>query len=129
MLWRKKKRQNVDIAVIDAEETESGGGRRIIWMTLMSVAAFVGWASFAEIDQVTRAPAQVIPTSRTQVVQSAEGGVIEEMLVRAGDEVVVFGSGDGEPELEQLAAAAGTIPYELLTRLTSRVRRVYLGSR
>jgi alanine racemase len=49
--------------------------------------------------------------------------------VRAGDEVVVFGPGDGEPELEQLAAAAGTIPYELLTRLTSRVRRVYLGSR
>jgi adhesin transport system membrane fusion protein len=87
MLWSKKKRQNVDIAVIDVAEAESGGGRRIIWMTLMSVAAFVGWASFAEIDQVTRAPAQVIPTSRTQVVQSAEGGVIEEMLVRAGDEV------------------------------------------
>jgi adhesin transport system membrane fusion protein len=82
-----KSRQNVDIAVIDAAEPESGGGRRIIWMTLMSVAAFVAWAAYAEVDQVTRAPAQVIPTSRTQVVQSADGGVIEEMLVRAGDEV------------------------------------------
>jgi adhesin transport system membrane fusion protein len=82
-----KSRQNVDIAVIDAAEPEVGGGRRIIWMTLMSVAAFVAWAAYAEVDQVTRAPAQVIPTSRTQVVQSADGGVIEEMLVRAGDEV------------------------------------------
>ena len=82
-----KKRQNVDIAVIDAAERELGGGRRIIWMTLMSVAAFVGWAAYAEVDQITRAPAQVIPTSRTQVVQTSDGGVVDEMLVRAGDEV------------------------------------------
>ncbi len=87
MMRLSKSRQNVDIAVIDAAEPEVGGGRRIIWMTLMSVAAFVAWAAYAEVDQVTRAPAQVIPTSRTQVVQSADGGVIEEMLVRAGDEV------------------------------------------
>ena len=82
-----KTRQNVDIAVIAAAEPEVGGGRRIIWMTLVSVSAFVGWAAYAEVDQVTRAPAQVIPTTRTQVVQSSDGGVVEEMLVRAGDEV------------------------------------------
>lgn len=86
-MFLKETRQNVDIAVIDAAEPEVGGGRRIIWMTLMSVAAFVTWAAYAEVDQVTRAPAQVVPTSRTQVVQSSDGGVVEEMLVRAGDEV------------------------------------------
>lgn len=86
-MFLRKTRQNVDIAVIDAAEPEVGGGRRIIWMTLVSVSAFVGWAAYAEVDQVTRAPAQVIPTTRTQVVQSSDGGVVEEMLVRAGDVV------------------------------------------
>jgi adhesin transport system membrane fusion protein len=86
-MFLKKTRQNADIAVIDAAEPEVGGGRRIIWMTLVSVSAFVGWAAYAEVDQVTRAPAQVIPTTRTQVVQSSDGGVVEEMLVRAGDVV------------------------------------------
>jgi len=82
-----KKRQNVDIKEFNVTDVEAGGGRRIIWMTLMSMAAFLVWATYAEVDQLTRAPAQAIPTSRTQVVQAAEGGVIEEMLVRAGDEV------------------------------------------
>jgi adhesin transport system membrane fusion protein len=86
-MFLRKTRQNVDIAVIDAAEPEVGGGRRIIWMTLVSVSAFVGWAAYAEVDQVTRAPAQVVPTTRTQVVQSSDGGVVEEMLVRAGDVV------------------------------------------
>lgn len=86
-MFLKKTRQNADIAVIDAAEPEVGGGRRIIWMTLVSVSAFVGWAAYAEVDQVTRAPAQVVPTTRTQVVQSSDGGVVEEMLVRAGDVV------------------------------------------
>lgn len=71
----------------DVIDPPIGRGRPVIWMTLVAVAAFVGWAAYAEVDQLTRAPAQVIPTSRTQVVQSPEGGVVEEMLVRAGDEV------------------------------------------
>ncbi len=45
--------------------------------------------------------------------------------VAAGDEVVVFGPGPGEPSLNELARLAGTIPYELLTRISSRVRRIF----
>ncbi|MGB2570891.1 alanine racemase [Micromonospora citrea] len=46
--------------------------------------------------------------------------------VLAGDPVVLFGPGTGgEPTLVELAAAVGTIPNELLTRLGARVRRVY----
>jgi len=37
----------------------------------------------------------------------------------AGDEVVVFGN------IEEQAAAIGTIPYELLTGISQRVKRVY----
>jgi alanine racemase len=48
--------------------------------------------------------------------------------VLAGDLVVLFGPGtSGEPTLAEWAAAAGTIPNELLTRVGPRVRRVYRG--
>ncbi len=45
----------------------------------------------------------------------------------AGDRVVLFGSGaDGEPTAEDWARAAGTISYEIVTRLGARVPRVYV---
>lgn len=47
---------------------------------------------------------------------------------RAGDEAVLFGPGDrGEPTAEDWARATGTIAYEVVTRITSRVPRVYVG--
>lgn len=44
--------------------------------------------------------------------------------VRAGDPVVIFGTGLPLPEL---AARIGTIPYELLTNVSERVRRVFFS--
>ncbi|MEU3605282.1 alanine racemase [Streptomyces sp. NPDC035033] len=45
-----------------------------------------------------------------------------------GTEAVLFGSGDhGEPTAEDWAAAAGTIAYEIVTRIGARVPRVYVG--
>ncbi|MDX2827481.1 alanine racemase [Streptomyces ipomoeae] len=45
----------------------------------------------------------------------------------AGDEVVLFGTGDaGEPTAEDWAQAAGTIGYEIVTRIGTRVPRVYV---
>ncbi|MEE1759377.1 MULTISPECIES: alanine racemase [unclassified Streptomyces] len=47
----------------------------------------------------------------------------------AGDEVVLFGSGDGgEPTAEDWAKAAGTIAYEIVTRIGTRVPRVYVDT-
>ncbi|WP_243084038.1 alanine racemase [Streptomyces sp. 891-h] len=44
----------------------------------------------------------------------------------AGDRVVLFGPGDqGEPTAEDWARAAGTISYEIVTRISPRVPRVY----
>lgn len=42
---------------------------------------------------------------------------------REGDEVVVFGR---NPGIEELAAQLDTIPYEILTSVSARVKRVYL---
>ncbi|MGK5529168.1 alanine racemase [Streptomyces sp. URMC 129] len=47
-----------------------------------------------------------------------------------GDEAVLFGPGDrGEPTAEDWARAAGTIGYEIVTRVGPRVPRVYHGER
>lgn len=44
---------------------------------------------------------------------------ISGLEVREGDEVIVFG------DVEKLAGTIGTIPYELLTGISQRVKRVY----
>ncbi|HZE89371.1 MAG TPA: alanine racemase [Verrucomicrobiae bacterium] len=47
---------------------------------------------------------------------------------RVGSDAVFYGrAGKSQIRPEQVAAAAGTTPYELLTRLGPRVQRVYLG--
>jgi alanine racemase len=48
----------------------------------------------------------------------------------AGDTVVLFGAGaDGEPTAEDWARSAGTISYEIVTRVGARVPRVHVGGR
>jgi len=59
----------------------------IIMLTAASVCAFLAWASYAEIDQVSRASGQVIPAGRVQLVQSTDGGVILSIMVKEGDVV------------------------------------------
>ncbi|MCX5331997.1 alanine racemase [Streptomyces sp. NBC_00140] len=45
-----------------------------------------------------------------------------------GSEAILFGPGDrGEPTAEDWAQAAGTIAYEIVTRIGSRVPRVYVN--
>ena len=52
------------------------------------------------------------------------------MPVAAGDEVVVLGrAADGEPSAQDWAEAAGTINYEIVTRMGPRLPRVLLGGR
>jgi alanine racemase len=42
--------------------------------------------------------------------------------VAEGDQVIVFGK---ELPIQQLAEWAGTIPYEIMTSISQRVKRVY----
>lgn len=53
---------------------------------------------------------------------------IDELDVSVGDEVVLFGDPSvGEPGVEDWATAAGTIAYEIITRIGSRVPREYIN--
>lgn len=58
-----------------------------VWGSIMVVGLFLAWAYYADIDQITRAQGQIIPSSRTQIIQAPDGGVIEKLLVREGAEV------------------------------------------
>jgi len=64
-----------------------GAGRLLIWASAVVIVGFLLWAAWAELDQITRASGQVIASSRNQVIQSPEGGILAEMLVREGDAV------------------------------------------
>lgn len=61
--------------------------RKVIFLTAAAFFGFVGWASLAEIDQVSRAAGQVIPAGRVQILQSSDGGVIGAINVKEGDRV------------------------------------------
>lgn len=63
------------------------GLRWIIWVVLIFLIVFSAWAKWAVIDQITRAPGAVIASSRTQVIQTQDGGTIESLRVREGDVV------------------------------------------
>jgi adhesin transport system membrane fusion protein len=45
------------------------------------------WARFAILDEVTHANGTVIPSSRVQVIQNLEGGILKEILVEEGSVV------------------------------------------
>lgn len=61
--------------------------RIVVWSALVTLIVLITWASFAKIDQVTRAQATVIASARTQEIQASDGGVVKEILVKEGDEV------------------------------------------
>jgi adhesin transport system membrane fusion protein len=49
---------------------------------------FVTWAGFSQVDEVTKGDGKVVPSRQLQVLQSLDGGVVEEILVHEGDIVV-----------------------------------------
>ena len=48
---------------------------------------FLFWAAIAWVDEIVRAPGEVISSSRPQIIQNLEGGILSELLVKEGDEV------------------------------------------
>jgi len=45
------------------------------------------WAALAQLDEVTRGEGKVIPSKQLQVLQSIDGGLVSEILVKEGDVV------------------------------------------
>lgn len=57
----------------------------ILYTILSFLFVALVWASFAEVSELTRADGKVVPSSQVQVIQSLEGGILEEIFVTEGE--------------------------------------------
>jgi adhesin transport system membrane fusion protein len=68
-------------------ESAHRAGHSLLFLTLLFFVAAGWWAYETELDEVTRGEGKVIPSSKVQVIQNLEGGILAEVLVAEGDAV------------------------------------------
>ncbi|EIC85940.1 HlyD family type I secretion periplasmic adaptor subunit [Serratia sp. M24T3] len=68
-------------------ETHYSGAVRLIVISSLLLLVTLVWAWFGMLDEVSTGTGKVIPSSRDQVLQSLEGGILTALLVHEGDEV------------------------------------------
>lgn len=67
------------------EDDERQASRLLVWVTTLTLIVGLVWAAFFSLDEITRGQGKIIPSSREQVIQSLDSGVLREMRVREGD--------------------------------------------
>lgn len=70
------------------EDDERRTSRHLVMLMGASLAVSLLWAATFHLEEITRGTGKVIPSSREQVIQSLDSGVLAELLVREGDAVV-----------------------------------------
>ncbi len=90
MLAIAKRMDDDDLAFMpDVQAAARRRGHRFSYLLSLMVALFVVcfviWAKLAVLDEVTRGDGTVIASSKTQVIQNLEGGIVSQILVREGD--------------------------------------------
>lgn len=68
-------------------EQNPRGARILVRCSLLAILVLIVWAAFAELDEVTKGEGKVIPSRQLQVVQSLDGGIVQEIKVREGQAV------------------------------------------
>ncbi|MEM8651353.1 MAG: HlyD family type I secretion periplasmic adaptor subunit [Pseudomonadota bacterium] len=61
--------------------------RSVIYVVILLISSGLVWASYAEIDEITRGEGKVIPATKTQSVQATESGVVKEIHVQLGQTI------------------------------------------
>lgn len=91
--------------------------RVTVWVACVLLLVALLWARFAVLEEVTTGEGKAIPSSKVQVIQNLEGGIVSEILVREGQVVdkgtvllrlddTRFRSNKGESEADRLALTA-----------------------
>jgi len=101
----------------------------LLWVIGGFFVAFILWASFTKLDRTVRGQGRVVATSHMQVISNLEGGVIEAInvktgqQVKAGEELVRLdrtgaGSelGSGESSVNTLSAKIARLEAEIQGR-------------
>ena len=108
-----------------AGQQQARGSRLLVWGSLLAVVVLFIWASVGHIDEVVRGQGKVVPSRQVQVVQSLDGGIVEEILVRPGERVEMgqvllridptrFSASLGENKAESLSLKARAARLEAL---------------
>ena len=77
-------RHMAQAAILEESGVRPNVGRAIAALFLV-VVGFVGWAAITEIDEVSTAEGQILPSGDIRTVQHLEGGIVAKLLVREGD--------------------------------------------
>tara|TARA_R110000868_G_scaffold17070_5_gene75402 strand:- start:1351 stop:2733 length:1383 start_codon:yes stop_codon:yes gene_type:complete len=88
-------------------------------LIVFSMAAFIGWAAVANINELARAPGEVIPLKYEQVLQHLEGGIVDQILVREGEivgigqEIVRLHAADTDTNLERARQRKQSLSFQI----------------
>jgi len=98
--------------VAQLENSHRGRHGMVIGLLSAGLVMFLLWAMLFKIDEVASAKGEVIASSRVQVIQAVDGGVLSELNVREGDHV---NKGQILAKLDQtrIGAAVGEIGARL----------------
>lgn len=61
--------------------------RLVLGFVALFIATFIGWAAIAQVEEIARGDGKVIPVSKTQIIQTSEAGVVQEIAVKLGQVV------------------------------------------
>ena len=91
-LRKKQKLSQKDLKLVsDLSAALQEEKHRGLWWSIFFLAtfltAFVVWAYNNELEEVTRGQGSIIPSSRLQVIQSLDPGILAELHVKEGDQV------------------------------------------
>jgi adhesin transport system membrane fusion protein len=88
--WAKEKADMAEakaLSVLDVEDDLPLSRHMLLLFIALFFVIFVVWANLAPLDEVTRGEGKVIPSTEVQALQSLDAGIIEEFLVKKGEEV------------------------------------------
>lgn len=63
------------------------GSRFLLFSITFLILFLIIWATFSNVEELARGQGQVVPSADVQVVQSLEGGIVQEVLVKEGERV------------------------------------------
>lgn len=69
------------------EEQSMLHAKVVMYAIIAIMLVLLIWANFANVDEVTRGEGRVIPSRQIQLVQSLDGGIVTDIMVKLGDTV------------------------------------------
>lgn len=73
--------RDADTIIVQQEPLRA---RILLRALFASLLLFILWASLVDIDEITKGEAKVIPLQQLQVLQSLDGGIVTQILVKEG---------------------------------------------